>query len=276
MRIEETTNRSLRHELSAHIRFFGDYVKANFLSALEYRVTFISQLFGMLLNDAMWIVFWWIYFTKFQVIGQGWRMEDMLALWATAGVAFGLSVACFGNLLRLAQMISQGDLDYYLALPKNVLMHVLVSRMEINAWSDLLFGTGLFVIFVHPGIGQIALFLGLSLCAAVVFLSATLIWQSLAFWLGNAEGLAAQMWNAMILFGTYPTPLFQGAVKVVIFTALPAAFMTHVPAQLLRRFDLTWFIAEIGIAVGTLALAIWIFYRGLRRYESGNLMLMRS
>ena len=90
------------------------------------------------------------------------------------------------------------------------------------------------------------------------------------------EGLAAQMWNAMILFGIYPPFLFRGAVQIVIYTALPAAFMTHVPVQLLRQFDPAWLLAEVAFAAGSLAIAVWVFYRGLRRYESGNLMMMRA
>src|SRR5207302_2801064 len=105
---------------------------------------------------------------------------------------------------------------------------------ELTAWGDLFFGTGLFVVFLHPSPGRLALFLGLALCAGVVFLASAIMWQSLAFWLGNAEGLANQIWNALILFSTYPAPLFRGAIKVVMFTAVPAAFMAHIPVQLLR------------------------------------------
>jgi ABC-2 type transport system permease protein len=203
-------------------------------------------------------------------------MQDVLGLWAIAAVSFGWTMGIFGNTLRLAGMIAQGQLDYYLSLPKNVLLHILVSRMDITAWGDMLFGTGVFVFFLRPSPDRIVLFLGLSLVAGVVFLSSSLVWQSLAFWLGNAEGLATQMWNAMILFGTYPAPLFTGFVRVVLFTVVPAAFVTYVPVQLLRDFDLRWLAAELAAAAFTLALAIWLFYRGLRRYESGSLMVMRT
>ena len=70
-----------------------------------------------------------------------------------------------------------------------------------------------------------------------VFLAFNITWQSLAFWLGNAEGLASQMWQALLTFATYPPPLFRGLVKGLLFTALPAAFISHVPVQLLREFD---------------------------------------
>lgn len=265
--------------IRSHIRFFFDYVRSNFLIALEYRATFFGQVFGMLLNDIMWIAFWVIYFTQFPVLQSaegGWRIEDVLAMWAVVGVAFGLAMGFFGNALRMAQMISQGDLDYYLALPKNVLLHVLVSRMDLTALGDVLFGTGLFVFFLHPSPERVLLFLLVGVCGGAVFLAAAIIWQSLAFWLGNAEGLATQMWNALILLSTYPAPLFRGAVKLVIFTVVPAAFMSHIPVQLLRIFDPAWLLTEIVFAASLLTLAILIFYRGLRRYESGSLMLMRT
>ncbi len=38
------------------------YVKANLQAALEYRASFVSQVFAMLLNDVMWLVFWLAYF----------------------------------------------------------------------------------------------------------------------------------------------------------------------------------------------------------------------
>lgn len=266
----------MAHSIRAHTRFLWDYVKANFLVALEYRATFVMQIFGMMLNDAMWVGFWWIYFTRFQVLQGGWRYEDVLGLWAVTGVAFGICVGFFGNALYMAEIISQGRLDYYLTLPKNVLLHVLVSRMDITGWGDLLFGMGVFALFLSPSPERVALFLALSVCGAVVFLAVNIIWQSLAFWLGNAEGLAAQMWQALITFSTYPSPLFRGLVKAVLFTALPAAFLAHIPVELLRELDPLWLAGEIAFAVGSLTLAIFVFYRGLRRYESGNLMVART
>ena len=49
-----------------------------------------------------------------------------------------------------------------------------------------------------------------------------------------------------------------------------------VDKRTMRDFDLRWLAAEIAFAAGSLAIAVWVFYRGLRRYESGNLMIMRA
>jgi ABC-2 type transport system permease protein len=251
-------------------------VKANFLIALEYRASFIVQVTGMIINDAMWVAFWWIYFSRFQVLQGGWTVADVLGLWAVVAVAFGLSMGFFGNALFIAEIVSQGKLDYYLTLPKNVLLHVLVSRMDITGWGDLIFGTAVFVLFLQPSPERTALFLMLSIFAGVVFLAFNILWQSLAFWLGNAEGLASQMWQALITFATYPDPLFRGLVRGLLFTVLPAAFLSYLPVRLLRELDPWVLLAEVTFAFGALSLAVFVFYRGLRRYESGNLMVART
>src|SRR5215212_9756582 len=182
----------MSNRVGAHLRFVGDYVRSNLLVALEYRASFASQILGMAINDGMWLTFWWIYFTRFQVLQGGWQIMDVLAMWAIAATGFGLCVGFFGNTVRLAQIIYQGELDYYLALPKNVLLHVLVSNMNVTGWGDFLFGTGVFIVFLHPSPERIVLFLFLAVCSGTVFLAFNILWQSLSFWLGNAEGLATQ------------------------------------------------------------------------------------
>jgi ABC-2 type transport system permease protein len=261
--------------LAAHARFFLDAVKLNLQITLEYRGPFISQVFGMLLNDVMWVTFWVLYFGRFPVL-NGWRIEDVLTIWAITGAGFGLGMGFFGNVQQLPRIIAQGELDYYLALPKNVLLHVLISKMDLPALGDILFGFGLFAAFLHPTPERILLFVVLALCGAMVFLGFFIVLGSLAFWMGNTEGLAMQVFNGLVTLSTYPTPLFHGVVKLLMFTVVPAWFVSHLPTALLQQFDWGSFLIEIGFAAGLLALAVWLFYRGLRRYESGSLMVLRS
>jgi ABC-2 type transport system permease protein len=259
----------------AHLRFVRDALVLNFQIGLEYRATFISQIFGMLANDIMWIVFWVLYFQRFPVI-PGWGVEDVMMLWAVTGAGFGFAVGLFGNSNQLARIIAGGELDYYLALPKNVLLHVLVSRMDLAALGDILFGWGLFIVFLHPTPERIVLFGLMAVCSAAVMVGFLVAVGSLAFWLGNAEGLTMQLFNGIITMSTYPSPLFQGAVKVIMFTVVPAWFIAHQPVLVLRHFDLGGLALEVGSAALILAAGVAIFYRGLRRYESGNLMVLRA
>jgi len=261
--------------MQAFGRFVWGYVKANFQSALEYRLSFASQVFAMLINDIMWLIFWLAYFDKFPLVA-GWGRNEIVMLWAVSAVGYGLATAVCGNLFRLSTLITRGELDFYLALPKSVLPHTLISRMNLSAPGDVLFGALVFGLIVQPTALQWLLFGLFCLTTATIMIGFGVITQSLTFWLGNAEGLAQQLVNALLVFSTYPTVIFNGAIKFVLFTIIPAGFVAYLPVQLLREFSLMLFGGLLAFTFG-IALAAWFVFRaGLRRYESGNLVLMRE
>ncbi len=257
------------------LAFLGAYVRVNLAAAMEYRASFLTQCLGMMLNDAIMFVFWWLYFERFPAV-RGWELRDVVMLWAVVATSFGLAVTLFGNGSRLAALIVQGQLDYYLALPRNVLLHVLVSRMSLPGWGDVAFGLAAFLLAGRLDPATIALFLVLVGASMAVFLAFQVLAGSLAFFIGNAETAASQAQNTLITLSLYPGPLFRGWTKLLLFTILPAAFTAHVPVELLRRFDPVWLAVLLGFACGSMALAVSVFRLGLRRYESGNLITLRS
>jgi ABC-2 type transport system permease protein len=256
-------------------RFLVAYVGSNFRVALEYRVSFWAQVFAMVLNDAMWIAFWAVFFARFPVV-RGYGFGEVITVWSLAAVSVGLGAGLFGGASRYAADVARGRLDFYLVLPKPVLLHVAVSTMGIGAWGDVLFGLGAYLGFVRPPLGDLALFLLLCSAATAVYVAYTILANALAFWLGNAEGFALQLNNALITFSLYPSALFSGAVKVLLFTLVPAGFIAYIPVELLREWNWLLALALLGAAVGGLTLATAVFYAGLRRYESGNTLAMRE
>jgi ABC-2 type transport system permease protein len=260
---------------SAYWGFVTRYVGANLQGALEYRVSFASQVVAMLINDIIWLVFWLAYFTSFPVVG-GWGRDEIVTMWAVLATSFGVSATLCGGAAHIAGMIMRGELDFYLSLPKPPLLHVLISRMDLTAPGDVLFGLLVYAVIITPSPWQIALFGLFTLTGAIIFAAFTIITQSLAFWLGSAEGLAQQFSNAMISFSTYPTVIFRGIVKVALFTIIPAGFVSYMPVQLLRSFSWSMLGGLLLFTVASLALAVWVFGRGLRRYESGNLVVVRQ
>jgi ABC-2 type transport system permease protein len=257
------------------LRFVAAYVSLNLSAAMEYRAAFFSQTAGMALNNALMIVFWWLFFQRFPNVA-GWTLSDVLRLWGVVAAAYGLGNALFGNCLRLAPLIARGQLDYYLALPKDALLHALVSRMGISAWGDALFG-----VIAFFAAGQITplstlLFLLLVLTGCAFFVAYHVVAGSLAFWLGNAEAFANQASGALINFSTYPGGIFRGWVKLLTFTLLPAALIGHVPVELLRHPQLLPVLGVACAALLALTLATGVFRLGLRRYQSGNLVELRG
>ncbi len=251
-----------------------EYLKFNLMSAMEYRGAFIMQAFGMVLNDLALLFFWVVFYTQFPAL-KGWALRDVLTLYAIVAANFGVANILFGNSFNLARVIATGGLDYYLALPISPLLHALVSRMNLSAWGDLIFGVGLFAYLWGAEPVAWLLFLVGTVFGAAVMIAFAVALGSLAFYLGNAESLAESGISALISFSVYPTDLFPFAVRVVLYTLIPAAFTSSIPADLVRGFD--WQLL-VGYFVGSLLillLARWIFYRGLRHYESGNLLVAR-
>jgi ABC-2 type transport system permease protein len=90
------------------------------------------------------------------------------------------------------------------------------------------------------------------------------------------DTLARQLWESLVMFGLYPQPLFTGALQLVLFTLVPAAFVGYLPADLLRRPTLLRGIVVLAGAAVYASLAVAVFSAGLRRYASGNRFGLRA
>lgn len=255
--------------LIGELRFLLALWRANLLAAMEYRTAFLSQVFGMMLNNAIYFAFWVIFFDRFGAV-RGWGLHEMLLLFGVVAVGFGLASFFFGNVLSLAEVIAEGRLDYYLSLPRPVLVHVLASGSIPSGMGDVSYGLISFVLAGHFTADAVLRFVLGALLATAIFLAVLVIAQSTAFWLGNAGLLANQVTMAMITFALYPSTLFDGTAKLLLMTLLPAAFVGAVPAEFVRAFSWQG-LGQLLLAAGVfLALAVVIFHQGLRRYESGS------
>ncbi len=252
--------------------------KTNLLSAMEYRVSFLTQVVGMMLNNALYFVFWIIFFARFEEI-NGWDLVDMLFLFGVVATGFGAGTYLFGNAIRLSSLIAEGLMDYYLSLPRPVLLHALASRSNASSAGDFtygLFSFGAAIYFSGSFNGLMLLRFALGCLAAMaVLVSFLVLVQSLTFWIGNTSLLTASAFNAIVTFSLYPITLFDGTAKLVLFTLIPAAFIGALPAEFVRKFDLLQLVQICAGGAIFLLLAVFVFYRGLCRYESGSAIQVR-
>src|SRR6185295_11246186 len=149
---------------------------------------------------------------------------------------------------------------------RSLLSHVLLGRTVPSAWGDAVFGYAVYVVFVCPDIAHFLLFALMTVSSAVIFVAFGVITASLTFYIGNGSFLAEQWRFSMLTFATYPEPLFCGIVKIVLFTAIPAGFVSYVPVRALRDLSLLDAAFAIAGAVMVAACAVVVFYTGLQRY----------
>ena len=237
------------------------------------KVTFISNILFMILNNSCFIVQWIILYSLKDEVG-GYTFKQVLLLWGMAAMVYGISRFFFRESFELSEIINSGKLDNYLVQPKNVLIQSITSNVEVSAIGDMLYGLIMITLYGLT-IKNLLLFLFCGICGALVIVSIAVIFSSLAFWFGRTEMIANTVNSLMTNFATYPEGIFKGIIKILFYTILPLGLTTYIPVQLISNFDPMYI---LYIVIGTIVfimLAFVIFYKGLKRYSSTNLMNAR-
>ncbi len=252
-----------------HIKFLLALWQANLQANMEFRAAFFTQVIFMMINNGVYFIFWVLYFDKFNEV-RGWDIHSMMLLFGVTATAWGIGAFFFGNFITLADVIVQGRLDYYLSLPRPVLLHALASKSIGSGMGDILYGIGSFVFsgYLTPD-GVLRFIVGV-LAGVCIFIGFLVILQSLSFWLGNTAALSQFALSAILTFSLYPSALFDATTKFILLTILPAALIGTIPTEFVRAFSWQSLLQMASGALAFLLLSIFIFKLGLKRYESGS------
>ena len=262
--------------LRKHLKIFACYFRLNLASALEYRASFFTQAFGMALSNSSFIFFWWIAFEQIGGRIAGYSFEDVLFIWAVTSSGFGLSMVFFANASKITQLIVTGELDTFLVQPCNILLSILCAKTSLSAYGDLLYGfVIMFIFYAGNGAAWLWFFFGVLLCS-ILLTAITLTAHTLSFFWGDASAIGGMATEFAINFSIYPEKIYAPAVRAVMYSVIPVGIAVHLPLSLFGEF-VTWrLLAALGGAALYCALACGFFYFGLRRYESGNVIGIRS
>lgn len=257
---------------SNQLRVCALSIKYNIMREMLNKVTFVTNIVFMMLNNASFIVQWVILFRLKEDIG-GYTMDDVMLLWGLAASSFGLSRILFDRIYRLPELIIKGQLDAYLVQPKNVLLSVATSSTNVSAIGDLLYGIVIVCIFSFS-IKKFALFILFVITGAIVTTAFALIMGNLSFFL-RLDVFGGNMINIMVSFSTYPDGIFKGAARFLIYFIVPTGMAVYMPVHIIRDFDIGKLFIVLGYTVFITALAVFMFYRGIKRYSSSSLMESR-
>ncbi len=248
------------------------YFRFNLSANMAYSTSFLVQVFGMALNNGAFIIFWLVLFERIGGDIAGYGFQEVMFLWSLAAAGFGLSVVVFGNTHQLSRIIYSGELDVYLLQPKPIPPNVLMSRMVVAGWGDLLYGAVLFVATQPITPRGVVLFTLFCVLMTLVVTAVRVFYHCLTFYAGNAEGFAGLAGEMVISFMLYPGSIFRGPASWVLHSLIPAALVAYIPARIFQEFDLTLLLVVLAADAAIIAVALVMFRLGLRRYESGNLI----
>jgi ABC-2 type transport system permease protein len=251
------------------LRFLWALFVTNLKAVTALRGSFLLSVTFMALNNATFFVFWWVLFGRVGHL-RGWQLAEVELLFGVSAAGFGLMQAVCGGAVHLSRFVDEGMLDPLLVQPKPTLPYALGCRSQASGFGDLASGIAFVAHAGYLSWGR-APFLALAVLASCAAFTATCVaFFSLAFWLRRTQQLSRQLLDVVITFSLYPEPIFGGALKLLLFTLLPAGLVSYLPASLVREPSWPGLAALLMVTGLYLWLAVRIFRAGLARYSSGS------
>ena len=255
----------------AYARFLGVSFVVNVKAVMEYRVNFLIQFFGMMLNNAAFAAFWAVLIDRAGAVG-GYGFDDVMFVWALVSTSFGLAHVVLGNVRNLGRIVMEGGLDVYLLQPKDAWINLLASRTVVSAWGDFVYGFIVLALLPGTDLARVLLFVALAVPGAVVFAAVFAAAESLVFFMGNSSGISAALSEFLLSFSLYPEGVFGDGLRWMLYSLVPSGFIAFVPLRVYQAMD--WPLVPVlwAVAAGYAVLSYLVFRAGLKRYESGNRM----
>ena len=256
------------------IYLHGKNIKTSILSALSLRGSFLMQVVFLFLSNAIFFSFWILYFSNFPSV-KGWKIEEMACLYGIVSASYGLFTIFFGGARYLARIIFEGDLDTFLLRPANILVQILGIKSMPAGWGDI---ASSLLLITYSGLvnsHNLLLNLLLILSSTSIIISFSIITGSLAFWIGDSHCIGRQIFEFLLTFSNYPKSIYNIFTRFFLLTIIPSGFIGFLPVEMLKNPSLYKLFFILTFSSTYLFFSIKIFYTGLKRYSSSNLIGFR-
>ena len=248
-------------------------IKYALMKEMINKVSFITNIIFMILNNATFIIQWIVIYSIKSDIG-GYTFNQILLLWGIAAGTFGFSHFFFKRAFFLSETITNGKLDSYLVQPKNVLLASITSDVEVSALGDLIYG---YIMLILSGftLQKFLLFTLFTISGGIIITDIAVLLACLSFWIGKSDTVADTGNSLMTIFATYPDGIFKGLTKGLLFSLVPVGITNYIPIWVMTEFSLGLTLLVVFVTVVVTIATFMVFYKGLKRYTSTNLMISR-
>jgi len=206
----------------------------------------------------------------------GWTKYEMMLLVGTAMLVQRLLMGFFwSSLFEMGRNVRSGAFDFFLAQPGHPLFMASTRKLDPDGLANSFVAAAVVAyaahrLGLHPSALDLVLYAILILAGLVVQYSFLVLTMSLSFWLKSAQNIEGTYFT-LAEFSRLPREAFRGAASLVFVWLLPAVVVGNAPARtLLHGFQPAWTLWLVAAAVAWLALAVFVFNRGLRSYSSAS------
>lgn len=252
-----------RHEMIAHVR-----------SALEYPTEFWIMVAVGALSQALQFAFITVLFGNITAVA-GWSYHEALILVGFLSLSTALAGLFWDGIWGLGSMVLNGGMDYLITRPAPVILQVASHHLDLHSIGGATLGIAMAAYgWVGAGLGPAQIPVGLILLACAVVIQSALQTTLCAinFWIKGHMPVFA--WVAQDLQNDtmrFPLTMYPTLVRQIATWALPFAFISFVPVQILTgRASPWWAIGILAAVVVNVVVAGLVCRAGLRSYDSAG------
>lgn len=262
------------------MRLYLELIKVHIKSAIQYKLSFFTEVLGVLLGYIGNMVIYYIMFRNFNEL-NGWTFWETMFVYTYAMVCMNTSNVFFSHFCLVDSEIINGSFDKYLLRPIGNFKYYFMSKINVSQFSTLPVSIVLFVMVSMKANIEINVFnifiMVVSMLGSVLVNSGCLVLVgAVAFWTKKSQELYDSiLWPAQYL--TFlPLTIFPAIIKVSFTYILPLAFISYYPASIfLKRNSGAGIVSYYGYLtclVGAVFFLItyWIWTRGIKHYEGSG------
>ncbi len=259
-----------------NLRFFLQALKVSIMSAMEYKTSFIIQTIFMFINNGFFLIFWNVVFGINNGNMNGVSFNNILYLYSIPIISYGVAYFFFGGVTNINQFIITGQMDSFMLQPKSPLLNVLTSKCNFSAFGDLLYGVIIGIFATRGNIKAYILILILGTFGSIFHIATEIIFRSISVWIKDTEQIARVYTHSLLTtFSTYPERIFGSGIKVLLYTVIPAAYISYLPIKIIESFNMLYIVLIFIVGMIYIQVAILVFNKAMKCYESGNLVSMK-
>jgi len=266
----------MRHSLSTYRRLISVQIR----SQMMYRVSFLTEAFGVALVTLLEYASLALVFDKFNDLG-GWSLGQVAFLFGLAELSFGIMDLIFSGFDpdNFGLKIRHGTFDQLLLRPINITLQVIGSEFVLRRFGKIIIGFLIFLSAINLNpvdwTPQKVILTLLAIFSQVCFFGGLfVIGSTITFW--TIESIEAI--NIFTYGGSYmishPMHIFPDVIRHFFTFIIPAAFLNYYPAIYIMEIpdplDLPVWVAYLapvaGVTLLASAMAFWNF--GINYYQS--------
>jgi ABC-2 type transport system permease protein len=257
-----------------YLKIYRIQIKNNFVREAVYRTNFLTAV----TVDVIWIVvemsLFTVLYSNVSTLG-GWTKEQVyffLGIFFSSDALF--TVFFQRNFWNFSDLINHGDLDILLTKPVHPLFLALSKSINITAIFNTILGLGITIRYSCPaGFAGGSRWFLVGAWLLVGLISALLLRFTFAlsvFWTERSFAIS-RLYYQFFAFATKPDTIYPQAIRYLILTVLPFAFIGSVPARaLLYGLDLQEYLRIILVLVSFFFLNSFLWKKALIRYQSAS------